>query len=158
MGRRQKIQIGEIRMEWWVFEAVDADRIAVEQFEKVCDFCYPDSFKKIVKQYDGGSPEYMEFDTKEQEGRVFNNLLSFDADITSSMWYFAEKHSDGSIEWVIDGLDWRYIPFARDPFGNYICFDRTNNHVVFWDHEIAEVEEVADTFTEFINSLYESED
>ena len=34
----------------------------------------------------------------------------------------------------------------------------SNNHVVYIDHETAEVEEVADTFTEFINSLYEYED
>ena len=43
-------------------------------------------------------------------------------------------------------------------FGDHICFDTTNNHIVFIDHETLETEELADTFSEFINSLYEYED
>ena len=40
---------------------------------------------------------------------------------------------------------------------HYSFLENNNNHIVYIDHETAEIEEVADTFTEFINSLYESE-
>ena len=57
-----------------------------------------------------------------------------------------------------EGFTGRYIPFAYSEGGNDICFDTSNNHIVYIDHETADIEEVADTFTGFINSLYEYED
>ena len=43
--------------------------------------------------------------------------------------------------------------FAGDPFGNLICFDKTNDHIVFIDHETLSIEPVADSFSEFIAGL-----
>jgi len=96
----------------------------------------------------------MTYNTKETEGRVFNNLLSFEEEDIESVWKLLEQDNFSDKVWGIEGLDWRFIPFARDPFGNFICFDRTNDHIVFWDHETTAIEEVADSFTEFIDSLY----
>ncbi|CJH30980.1 SMI1 / KNR4 family [Streptococcus pneumoniae] len=46
---------------------------------------------------------------------------------------------------IKDRLVDKVYPFARDPFGNLLCFDYRNNPqsptVVFWDHEEEEMEE-----------------
>ena len=51
------------------------------------------------------------------------------------------------------------IPFAKDAGGNYYCFDRNDNSILFWDHEECDEENgpfcVRDTFEEFLESLYE---
>lgn len=52
-----------------------------------------------------------------------------------------------------------YIPFGRDPGGNNFCFDFSNPEkspkIVFWNHEIDSIYEVAETFTDFIELLHE---
>ena len=145
-------------MEWLVFKKNNLELGVIERFEKKIGYSYPDIFKTIAKQFDGGTPKLTEFDTKETEGCVFNNLLSFDINKKTSVWTLVKDCSSDGCCWNIEGFDWRFVPFARDPFGNFICFDRTNDHIVFWDHETGEVEEVADSFGEFIDSLYESDD
>ena len=62
----------------------------------------------------------------------------------------------------------KVYPFARDPFGNLLCFDYRNSTesptVVFWDHEEENIKEaiypVCSTFTELLASLrdFEEED
>ena len=142
-------------MEWLVFKEIDSSKIHIKQFGERIKYCYPKSFVEIVMQYDGGSPESMNYNTTKTDGRVFNNLISFDQEQQSSIWYMIEDNSKGEIEWNIDGLRWQYIPFAEDPFGNFICFDRNDDHIVFWDHETCEIEDVAVNFTKFVDSLYE---
>ncbi|MNC74206.1 SMI1 / KNR4 family protein [compost metagenome] len=89
------------------------------------------------------------------EQGILNDLLSFtDSDLNIMMFYnFAEESS-------IDGL----VPFARDPFGNLLCFDyrlnKTSPQVIFFDHEEAGEEAVipvCSTFTELLDGLYSIE-
>ncbi len=49
-----------------------------------------------------------------------------------------------------------YIAFAADPFGNLICFDKSNDTIVFIDHETLRIESASASFTEFIDSLRKS--
>lgn len=49
-----------------------------------------------------------------------------------------------------------YIAFAKNQFGNLICFDKANDKIVFIDHETLNLENVSDGFTEFIDSLSKS--
>jgi len=128
-----------------------------EELERKMNYKYPKEFQSLVLKFNGATPEEDVFDTKTTTGRVFDCFLSLNKEkeeMEETIW----DYLDGDFSWSIEELDWRYIPFANDPFGNYICFDRTNDHIVFWDHETGEVEEVADTFTVFINSLYESDE
>lgn len=64
-------------------------------------------------------------------------------------------HSNDSLHriWAENGELDNYIVFACDPFGNIICFDKTNDHIVFIDHETLSMEPVADSFSKFIASL-----
>ncbi|MFC4620414.1 SMI1/KNR4 family protein [Camelliibacillus cellulosilyticus] len=93
----------------------------------------PNDFVECVKRNDGGSPIPNVFDIKEQEPDILNNLLTFDLD---------SKHSIINVcKDIQDRLIKNIIPFARDPFGNFLCFDYresdTKPKIVFWDHEEA---------------------
>lgn len=140
-------------MEWLCAKKIQDSEVFEKLFE-IIGYQYPDEFRSFALQFNGATPAEDEFDTIQTEGRVLNRFLSFNKNDIETIWKFIDQNCS----WSIEDLDWRYIPFANDPFGNYICFDRTNDHIVFWDHETGEVEEVADTFTVFINSLYESDE
>ena len=58
-----------------------------------------------------------------------------------------------------DRLPNNFVPFGRDPFGNLLCFDYSDNQsVVFWNHEMLDNSQgtifVSKSFTDFINLLY----
>ena len=134
----------------WLFGEKLPDKTWIEQFEVRSDYHYPEQFIQIVLEHDGASPKNNVYDTELIKGRVFEYLLSFNEEDDAPIWDYLGDEK----EWDIDGLDWRYVPFAIDPFGNFICFDRTNDRVVFWNHETTEVEVVADDFSSFIDALY----
>lgn len=137
----------------WVCGEKLADPKIIEEIEMIIGYQYPSEYKTVVLQNDGGSPEWMIFDTSKTKERVFNNLISFeDGTLDGALEYVL---SSGKKQWAFSGLKWRYVPFGDDPFGNMLCFDRENDHVVFFDHETRKIEEVADSFTEFIDSLYD---
>ena len=46
------------------------------------------------------------------------------------------------------------VPFAIDPFGNYICYSNNDDEVVFWDHETSGVSPTGKGLSAFLNSLY----
>lgn len=46
------------------------------------------------------------------------------------------------------------VPFAIDPFGNYICYSNNDNKVVFWDHETSWISSTEKGLPEFLDSLY----
>jgi len=124
-------------------------------FEETAGYLFPQEFRDVVKEYNGGSPEKTTFDTNVSEECDFNNLLSFNKNDADSIWNLVDRNTTKKQKWSVEGLPWKYIPFARDSFGDYICFDRSNNHIVLWDHETDEVEEAATDFLSFLESLYE---
>lgn len=64
------------------------------------------------------------------------------------------------LEDIEDRLPSTLFPFGEDPFGNLLCFDYSDNQsVVYWNHEMLDNNGhntvfVAQSFTDFINSLY----
>ncbi len=48
-----------------------------------------------------------------------------------------------------------YVIFAEDSGGNQIAFNKTDDSVVYIDHENLEVEHIADSFDEFLDCLYD---
>ena len=75
-------------------------------------------------------------------------LLSFNKDSEDSIRVFPdfENHE----------LRQKYVCFAEDSFGNFICFRKTDMSIVFIDHETERVERIAPDFEAFLNGLYES--
>lgn len=103
--------------------------------------------------FNGGYPEPNLFEYDNEAQGIFNDLISFtNPDLNMSMIY----------EYSKEELPERIVPFGRDPFGNFLCFDyrsmQENPTIVFYDHE-SEVEEekiiyVCDTFTQLLSELY----
>ncbi len=129
----------------------------IDEYEKTINYHFPDSFREFVKINNGGKPSHKVFNTKVVKERVFDNLLSFNKDDVDTIWHYNDWKGDMS-DWYkfSNGEVENYIAFACDAFGNLICFDKRNDSVVWIDHETMNVEFVAKSFTEFIESLHKS--
>ncbi|UYX55567.1 SMI1/KNR4 family protein (plasmid) [Bacillus thuringiensis] len=132
----------------------------IKQLEQYLNIKFPNDFLECVQEYDGGYPTPDTFNIPNQDENSLNNLLTLDSDRKYS---FLETYNNTK-----DRLPDKIYPFARDPFGNLLCFDYRNNtdspRIVFWDHEEEDIEEaiypVCSTFTELLASLrdFEEED
>lgn len=146
-------------MEWKFIDHLKSEELITKYEEKV-DYCFPEDFKECVKQNNGAYPEnhvFLSWHGKRKRKRVFNYLYSFNKDDVSTIWHYNDWKGDMS-DWYkfSNGEVENYVTFASDPFGNLICFDKRNDSVVWIDHETLNIEFVADSFTEFINSLRKS--
>ncbi|AXY08935.1 SMI1/KNR4 family protein [Bacillus thuringiensis LM1212] len=132
----------------------------IQVVEQYLNIKLPNDFVACVKKYDGGYPNPKVFDVPGQDENVFSDLLTL---------HIEDKYSIvQNYNSVKDRLVAKVYPFARDPFGNLLCFDYRNSTesptVVFWDHEEENIEEaiypVCSTFTELLASLrdFEEED
>lgn len=137
-------------------------------------FKFPKDYVNCLAINNGANvePELFEVDNKE---KVFGTLLSFNDDNDEFIVSVFKSYKKS--------LPKELIPFAFDPAGNLICFDykddENNPIVVFWEHENAGEKEmlmceeglteeqaeerarenvfyVADTFTDFLDQLYDS--
>ena len=119
------------------------DNSIIEKVETKLGFKLPRSYKALVNQYNGGRPIKNCFDVGKRKGHVFRSLIPIER---------------------ITGMKGRVpgnnVPFAEDPFGNYICFNSNGNNISisYYNHE--EVEDskaitiISGSFGGFINKLY----
>ncbi|MDG0891825.1 SMI1/KNR4 family protein [Bacillus paranthracis] len=130
----------------------------IQAVEQYLNIKLPNDFVACVKKYDGGYPNPKVFDVPGQDENVFSDLLTLHIEDEYSI---VQNYNS-----VKDRLVAKVYPFARDPFGNLLCFDYRNNTdsptIVFWDHEEENIEEaifpVCSTFTELLASLRDFED
>ena len=155
-------------MKWETEQPLKSEAL-IDEFEKLRDYTFPKSFREWVLLYNGGAPEDGDvFDTEETEERVFGFLCSFNKeDEGLTVWDVVEAYEENmsvareyedfeDLE-AYEKLFNRYVVFADTPFGDDIAFDKTDDSVVFIDHETFMVEKIADSFDEFVACLYESE-
>ncbi|MGN4613427.1 SMI1/KNR4 family protein [Bacillus cereus group sp. MYBK71-2] len=130
----------------------------IQAVEQYLNIKLPNDFVACVKKYDGGYPNPKVFDVPGQDENVFSDLLTL---------HIEDKYSIvQNYKSVKDRLVAKVYPFARDPFGNLLCFDYRNSTesptVVFWDHEEENIEKaiypVCSTFTELLASLRDFEE
>lgn len=122
--------------------------------EKELGIKYPKEYAELVLNFDEASPTLDCWDILDGEKeKVFDHLISLSSENINNVFntYMILKNEFG-----ISSL----IPFAVDPFGNYICFLNTNMKVYYYDCDNFDNqnyigEYVADSFGEFICSLYE---
>lgn len=146
-------------MNWRFVEPLQSEDL-INEYEEKIGYKFPEDFRECVRLNNGGYPEkkiFCSYKGKSKRKRVFDYLLSFNKGDTDSIWQYNDwrgrfgdwfRYSNGEIE--------NYVKFAGDPFGNIICFDKRTDKIVFIDHEKLssfEVEEIADSFTELINSM-----
>lgn len=114
----------------------------ITEVEQEFGIVIPQDLKEIIEKFNNGRPSLNEFDTTLSKGNEFKKLLSFNAEDIENVFDFK------NIETNIQGL----FPFASNSSGNLICL--YEGKIVYWIHETDSLENISDTFTEFLNSLY----
>lgn len=140
----------------WLFCKEPATREQVESVGRRLGVRLPDDYASLVQRVNGGQPDHDAFDIEGRFEAVLNRLLPIGEQHPGNMELTAAR--------LAERLPRGIVPFADDPFGNFICFDyRYGNRpvVVFWDHERAETEPdravsfICASFTELIGKLRE---
>ena len=104
----------------------------------------PNELKTFIIENNAATPSKYKFIIKGTE-KVFGAVLSFN---------HGEKNTD-SIFTALDIIeDKNILPFAIDPFGNYICYNISEKQIVFWDHETNITSSTEKNMQEFLTSLY----
>lgn len=135
----------------WVYRGQSIDDKIIREVENYLDVKLPADYKECIKVNNGGRPRPNVFDSDDGgEGFVFRSLISF-------------TKKELNIKMFKEELDTlKILPFATDPFGNYICFDyrytEDSPTIVFYNHEFDSINPVCDTFTALIERLYDGEE
>lgn len=134
-------------MQWKYVNALESED-TIREFENEIGYSFPNDYLECVKSNNAGYPEleiFISWRGKRKRKRALKRILSFNKGDRETVWNLNDFGSDNYMV--------NYVAFGIDNFGNLICFDKTNDHIVFIDHETMNVEAVADSFREFINSL-----
>ena len=124
--------------------------------ETVLGVQFPDDYKAIVMQNQGKSPSPACFKINPKRVGVFSSLLHFCESGPESSYVLWNYNT------LREFLPEKIIPFADTPGGDFICFDFREDSVkvVYASHEKSgeqAITPLADTFSGFIDSLYEEE-
>ncbi len=145
----------------WIASGESIDRAVIDRYGEQLNVKLPEEYVGIALENNGAHPTLDVFDIKGREEAVFDSLLEFNPEAGPDIFQYYDILKSNS------GID-RLLPFARDPFGNLICFDyrETDNNppIVFWDHEADSdageepLHFIANSFGEFLDMLYEPDD
>lgn len=128
----------------WKYKVDLVDAGVFEEIEKDRGIDIPRALKDFISDYNAATPEKHFFMINSDE-KVFGAVLSFNKN---------EQDID-SVFTALDVVkDKKNIPFAIDPFGNYICLDVNSGVVFFWNHETEEFYSSKKDLENFINDLY----
>jgi cell wall assembly regulator SMI1 len=126
----------------------------IRKFESKFGISIPEEFQAHLLEHNGGYPSPADFNTMDNTSNVHGGFYGLHKGpeylrLDSNLKIFSER--------VPPSL----LPIASDAFGNQICIGVSKDRfgkIFFWDHEISgdeAVEEVAQTFREFLADLYE---
>ena len=146
----------------------------IEYFEdSYGPFVLPEDYKMFLKKYNGVVPETRVFDFHDYEYVVEQFLCLLERPIEDPingmyeirvvMTQLDERLQDGFDE---DATGYQVVPIAALFAGNFLCLDyRTSDvpSIAIWFHEESEeyspeMVKIADSFSEFLDMLYESEE
>lgn len=126
----------------WKYVKPLENPLAIEDFEKANGVEFPADAKEIFRECNGGRPPMRFYNTAMENNKEFKTLLSFNkSDIENIYKYFPLDSSDRTL-----------IPFASDPAGNYFVIKA--GKICLWNHETDKTIFLANTLTEFLNSLH----
>lgn len=153
-----------MELKWKYIEPLESEEL-IDEFEKMRGYKFSDSFRKCIISNNGGHPELEAFDTAATEERCISYLLSFNKRGDATIWDSVEAYESNinaakqygdldeanALKYIFN----RYVVFADTPFGDDIAFDKTDDSVVYINHETLEVEKIADNFDAFLDCLYD---
>lgn len=128
----------------WKYKIEVSDTDVFSEIEKQRNVTFPDELKKLIREANAATPEKYNFMAGSIE-KVFGAVLSFNRN---------ESDTDTVFTALSTITDTNLIPFAIDPFGNYICYSLNDKKVVFWDHETDGITDISDRLDAFLDSLY----
>ena len=128
----------------WKYKVDLVDAAVFGEIEKDRGIDIPRALKEFVSEYNAATPEKHCFMINSDE-KVFGAVLSFNKN---------EQDIDSVFTALEVVKDKKIIPFAIDPFGNYICLDVNSGVVVFWNHETEAFYSSNKDLESFINDLY----
>ena len=128
----------------WKYKIDLADENVFSTIEKDRNIQIPQDLKELIKEGNAATPDKYKYIIGSTE-KVVGAILSFNKD---------EKEADSVYTALSVIEDKNLMPFAIDPFGNYICLEINSNNVVYWDHESGDVFSTEKNIEEFIKSLY----
>ncbi|MBO2608500.1 SMI1/KNR4 family protein [Shewanella algae] len=126
--------------EWRYIKPLETESL-ISDVEGQLGFKFTDSYVDFVKKYNGSRPPLSVFTTDSLQEKTIKSFLSFNpGDVENIV-----KLNRGVAE-----ISEMLVAFAIDNFGNYICFDRKNNMVLFLDFETGETELIDKSFSDFL--------
>ncbi|WP_282178258.1 SMI1/KNR4 family protein [Vibrio nereis] len=134
--------------EWRYIKPLAAESLIPDAEEKL-GYNFVDSYIDFVKKYNGSRPPVSTFSTSTSQERTIKSFLSFNATDVENIL----KLNRGVTE-----ISEKLVAFAIDSFGNYICFDKENDAVVFLDFETGETELIDNTFSDFLLKIVSPSD
>ncbi len=105
---------------------------------------FPEDLKEFILAHNAASPEMNCVDINDIE-YGYDETLSFNEDeeeATTALFVLDNIECDG------------YIPFARDPFGNYFLYAIDSGNIAYYSHEEQSVDDSEMDLEMFISSLH----
>ena len=128
----------------WKYKIDVANPNVFSDIEKKYGIVIAEELRALILTANAATPSKYNFMLGATE-RVVGAILSFNE---------GETDTDTVYTALSTMEDKALVPFAIDPFGNYICYSNKDNKVVFWDHETSVVSSTEKGLSEFLDSLY----
>lgn len=129
----------------WKYKIEVKDTSIFDEIGNMLGVNFPDELKCFISENNAATPAKYKFMLGSSE-KALGAVLSF-------------NKGEADVDTVFSALncieDKNLIPFAIDPFGNYICYAVDNSEVVFWEHEADVIISSYKTLSDFVEGLYE---
>lgn len=144
---------------------------SISKFETMLNIVLPDDYKIFMIDSNGGMPEedwVFDFNDSITNTKKRSLIQNFFVIYLEDNFEVDNLKNVCNQLWNDRAISRSMFPFAEDPAGNFICISLKENDcgtVYFCDHEYEDAEteymmrsKIADSFSDFINSLYIDED
>ena len=128
----------------WNFKIALKDIGIFSAISKEYKIVFPDDLKAFIIENNAASPEANCVDIDGVE-RVYDETLSFNEDELDASTFKSSMNALGKND---------FLPFAKDPFGNYFCYCLNTNTIAFYDHEEDKIINTDYALKAFIEGLY----
>ena len=129
----------------WKYKIEIRNEKIFDEIGETRGICFPEELKQFILANNAATPTKYKFMLGVTE-KVLGAVLSY-------------NKGEEDVDTVFSALnlieDTNLIPFAIDPFGNYICYAVEQSEVVFWEHEKNVVISTGKTLQNFIEELYQ---
>ena len=127
------------------FKKISKDQLL--ELEEKIGVIFPNDYKDFLLKNNGGRPSLNVFRTLDQS---YESDIQFLFGVTEGVYDIYEVFK--KLKSVIPESK---IAIAIDSGGNYVLLDLVTHRIFFFDHDIEEIFLISETFTDFIDNLFE---